>query len=79
MTGRIELVDGDRLTIRMDDIREVAVGDRVSFQLEKIVDDWPRRREEIMEYFGVWKNDDDIASIFDEIMAEKAKQAGLGK
>ena len=78
MTGTIEKADGDSLTIRVDGISDAAIGDRVTFQIARVVDDWPRRREEISKLAGVWKDDEEIGAIFDEIMAEKARQAGLG-
>lgn len=74
ITGTVEGKNGDSLIIRVEGNPSIEKGDRVTLQLEASDDDWPRRRENIMKLFGVWKDDEEIGRIFDEIIEERHKR-----
>lgn len=71
LNGKIERADDDGLVIRLEGNPGFSEGERVTAQVEKSDDDWPRRRENIMKHFGVWKDDEEIGRIFDEIIEER--------
>jgi len=72
--GTIENVDGDSMTIRVECNPGFSKGERVNVQVEKAVDDWPERMKRLENLFGVWKDDEEIGRIFDEILEERHKR-----
>jgi len=63
-------------TLKLDMDPELPDGKKVRVHIEVMDDHLVERLERLRSLFGVWKDDEEMKRIFDEIAAERARDFG---